>query len=466
MAISSIGVGSGLPIDQILTDLRKSENIALELVQQRQIQETSRFSAYGSIKSSLEAFKNAAEKLGKIETIGAMRASSSSETISVSTTEKAIAGQYKLTVNSLASSQTLTAQGQADRTSAIGTGGTISVTLGNGDTHTLDLTEGTSLNDIVKAINADDKLGISATIINDGSDTPHRLMLTARDTGTDAAVTEISVTGNDDLQNLLGYSSDGTHNLVEQAAQNASVYINGAPEDGGIAITSQGNKLDDVIEGVTLTLTKASDDPVTITVSQDTSVATEAVNTFVKAYNTLQTTIRNLTSYDVESQKSSALTGDSLARRVQTQMRQAISFSSDSGTIHSLSDLGIVTDNYQNGTLKVDSEKLSAALKDNLGEITNLFVGENGLSKHILNAADPFLRSGGYIANAQEGSTEASKRLDKQFEATSDRIDATIEMYRQQFVGLDSTLAQMNSISSYLTQQLSMLGNLSKESSK
>ncbi|MFC3338476.1 flagellar filament capping protein FliD [Paracandidimonas soli] len=467
MAISSIGVGSGLPIEQILSDLRKSENVALELVQNRQIQETNRFSAYGTIKSALEAFKNAAEQLGKPGTIGAMKSSSNSEAIGVSTSEKAIAGQYRLTVNTLASAQSLTTQGQADRTSNIGSGGSISITLGDGTVQTLDLSgKGTSLNDLVKAINADDKLGVSATIINDGSDAPFRLMLTSRTTGTDAAVTEISVSGNSELQGLIGFSSGGTHSLTEQAAVNASVYVNGSPENGGIAITSQSNQLDDVIEGVKLTLTKASADPVTITVSRDDTAATTAVNAFVKAYNSLQTTIRNLTTYDTEAQKGSALTGDSLARRVQSQMREAIGFSTDSGAMRSLSDLGIVTDDYTIGTLKVDSEKLEKALKENLGDITNLFVGDKSLTKAITNAADPFLRSDGYIASAQEGSTEALKRLEKQFQSTSERIDATIEAYRQQFIGLDKTLAQMNSLSTYLTQQLSMLSNLGKESSK
>lgn len=466
MAMSSIGVGSGLPIEQMLTDLRKSENIALELVQNRQIQETNRFSAYGSIKSALESFQKAAEQLGKSSTLGAMKATSNNESITVKSSEKAIAGQYRLTVNTLASAQSLTTQGQADRTSEIGSGGVISFTQGDGTVKTLDLAgQGTSLNDLVKAINADDSLGVSATIINDGSGTPFRLMLSARDTGTDAAVTEISVSGNSALQDLIGFSSAGGHSLTEQAAVNASVYVNGSPDEGGIAITSQSNQLNDVIEGVELTLTKAGPDPVTISLTRDDSVATKAVNAFVDAYNTLQTTIRNLTSYDADSQSGSALTGDSLARRVQSQMREAISFSSSSGDVASLADLGIVVDDFVAGTLKVDNDKLSAALKENQGDLVNLFVGDKGLSKYVLDRIDPFLRSDGYIANAQDGSNETLKRLDKQFEATSSRIDATIEAYRQQFIGLDKTMAQMNSLSSYLTQQLSMLSNIGKESS-
>src|SRR5690606_39414663 len=107
MAVSSIGVGSGLPLDQLLTDLRNSENQALALIQTRQVSAQNRLSAYGNIQSSIEALKTAAEKIGKAETLDALKTSTASEAFTASATHKAIAGQYSVQVNTLAKAQTL-----------------------------------------------------------------------------------------------------------------------------------------------------------------------------------------------------------------------------------------------------------------------------------------------------------------------------------------------------------------------
>src|SRR3546814_12738695 len=72
MAISSIGVGSGLPLDTLLAQLRASENQALGLIESRAPTVQSRLSGYGSIKSSIDELKTASEALGKPETFGAL----------------------------------------------------------------------------------------------------------------------------------------------------------------------------------------------------------------------------------------------------------------------------------------------------------------------------------------------------------------------------------------------------------
>src|SRR5690606_14298803 len=108
---------------------------------------------------------------------------------------------------------------------------------------------------------------------------------------------------------------------------------------------------------------------------RDDAVATTAVNNFVNAYNALQSTIKSLTAYDVDSQSSAALTGDSLARRAQTQVRDAINSLAANGI--TLADIGIKTD-PTTGQLSVDTEKLNVALKDDRANVQELFAGETG----------------------------------------------------------------------------------------
>src|SRR5690606_5778276 len=223
--------------------------------------------------------------------------------------------------------------------------------------------------------------------------------------------------------------------------------------------------VEDAIEGVSLNLQSlTNDDSVAITIARDDSTATKAIKGFVDAYNTLQNTIKSLTSYDVENQQASALTGDSLARRVQSHTRVALNVFADSGTLRNLSQLGITTD-PANGNLKIDDDKLNAALQDNLPELTKLLSGENGLSQRMVSTTTQYLEKDGFIDNINLSIENNIKQLDEQMLRAQERIDLKMDNYRRQFTQLDVMINQMNGISSYLTQQLSMLSNLNNNNS-
>lgn len=462
MAISSIGVGSGLPLEELLSDLRKSENYALTAIQSRQIQAESRLSAYGTLKSSIDALQTAAKALTNDSTYGALKTSVTGDAITASASSKAIPGDYSIQVMNLATSQTIISNGVADREAKMGSGGTINITMQGGVAKTIQLSDdATSLNDIVAAINADKDLGFTATVVNDGNpDNPHRLLLTSKETGEAANATAISITGNDNpaLAALFDFP-DPMPAYQWQNGVDARIKIN------GLEVSSASNTLEDAIEGVTLTLnrtTTEATDANKLSVATNDGVTADAIKKFVSAYNDLQNTIKSLTSYDIENQRSSALTGDSLARRLQSDVRNALSVVEPGSVIHSLSQLGITT-NITTGRLDIDDAKLNEALKDNMGEVKNLLAGTEGLGNRMIAVADRFSRSDGLISNTTEGINKNITDLQRQYEVTADRIDAKMATYRQQFTALDSMVAQMNSVSSYLSQQLSMLSNLGND---
>lgn len=465
MAISSIGVGSGLPLEDLLKNLRNSENQSLALIQSRATTVQNRLSGYGTIKSSIEALKTASEALGKAETFGALKTSVNNEAFTATATAKAIAGQYSVEVLNLASPQTLMGASQADRSTVLATDAVdtvkIKVELVDGTFKEITLNKAdTSLEGIAKAINGESGAGVNATLIQGtkaGDASPsHHLLLTAKKTGDQAAVKTITVEGSAALQSAIGFTTAAPGTFTETAAQNASLSIN------GIKVESQSNTVENGIDGVTLNLVKKTTEAAVMTLTKDNTVASKAIDTFVSAYNNLQNIIKTLTSYNADNQTSAALTGDNLARNVQSQVRDALNVAGSSGAIRSLSQMGITTD-PKDGTLKVDSTKLAAALKDNMVDVEKLLSGENGISKKLAAVADTFVKSGGLISSATDGMTTTLKSLEKQYQATSDRIDAKMENYRKQFTALDSMVAKMNSTSSYLTQQLSMLGNMNDQ---
>lgn len=459
-SISSLGI-SGLPLDQLLTDIRKSENQALALIQDRQKAAETKLSAYGKLKDSVSALQKAAETIGKADTFGTSKVSTGSEAISAKAGTNAIAGNYNVKVNSLATSQTLVYAGQTDRDAAIGSGGTLKITI-DGEVKELDLSGGTSLNDIMKAINNDKDIGVDATIVNDGSDEPFRLLLTNRETGVANAATKIEVDGNNELNNFLAFDADdpgANAGISVQNATDANLEIN------GIEITSATNTIKDVIDGVELTLNETTDEAVSLKVAKDNDATKKAISSFVSAYNSMLDTIKSLTSYDVENQQASALTGDSLARNIQSRIHGAINGGFDPASGTNLSQIGITTD-PKTGEFKIDDKLLDKALADNPEGVKALFSSETGIGKSVTTAAESFTRSGGVFTIQTDGLNTTIKNIQKQYETAAARIDQRMDMYQTQFSQLDAMVSQMNSLSGYLMQQFDALNSINSQSRK
>lgn len=450
--VNSLGL-SGLPLSSLLESLRTNESQILNTIKDRQTAAETKLSAYSKLKDAVSAFQKAAQAVGKADSFGAIAVKTGSEAISATTSSSAIPGQYSIQVDKLASAQTLVYAGQADRTADIGTGGTLKITI-NGEEKSIDLSgKGTSLDSLVVAINADKDIGVNATIVNDGTPgSQYRLLLTSRETGAQNAVTNIAVDGNADLESFLGYAGGGsTAGVTVQDATNAEFSIN------GIAVTSQSNTVENVIDGVKLTLNQTTTSAANLTLTRDDSVPKKAVEDFVKAYNSLLDTVGTLTKYTVGADKpSSPLTGDSLARSVQTRMRDALSGAIDSANGTTLSKIGVTTD-PKTGKLSIDDAKLTKALSEDLDNVKSLFTGASGVGTRVDQTAETFTRAGGLFSTATDGLNKTISDIKKQYDATSDRIDQRMETYRAQFTQLDTMVSQMNSLSSYLSQQLSAL---------
>lgn len=235
------------------------------------------------------------------------------------------------------------------------------ITLGAGDQ---------SLQGIRDAINKAD-MGVTATIVSDGSTNPFHLVLTSNKTG-EATSMKISVGGEDGLPGdpaiaaLLGYDPTGVQGMTQTAgAQSTLLNMN------GIEIKSDSTSVTDAIQGVTLDVTGIGSS--TLTVSKDTASITTAVNDFIKAYNELNKTIGTLTKYNAETQKGGVLQGDASVRAIQSQLRKQISsvVEGSGGKLNSLSQIGIAF--QQDGSLKVDSTKLNKAITENAAEFGGLF---------------------------------------------------------------------------------------------
>jgi len=450
-SITSLGSGSGLDLENILKQLQTAEETRLTQITNRQSSFETRISAYSKVQSAVEAVQKAAASLSDTATLGAVKNTVSGDGLTVKTAAGAVPGNYKIAITDLASAQTLKSGAVEDRGAQMDAGGSIQITLAGGDTATVELGSDTSLNGVAKAINSSDEAGVRATIITDGNGDSY-LMLTSKETGEKAAVQSIT-SDNAKVQEVIGYQRGGTSAMTEQqAAKNAQITVN------GIAIESQSNTIGDAIDGVTLelTATTAADEFVTVSVTSDPSVLSKAVKSFVDAYNALQTTIANLTAFDVEAETQSALTGDGTTRGIQSSMAAALRVVGGEGTLRTLSQLGITT-NPTTGKLELDQTKLDKALADNPADAARLFGGPGGLAERMKTATEGILGDKGSIKTRTEGLQETVDMLKDQYDRTKLSIDATMNNYRTQFARLDALVAQMNSTSEYLTKQFDAL---------
>jgi flagellar hook-associated protein 2 len=453
--VTSLGSGSNLPLQDILTQLQDSEEQQLTLIKNQQSLVTAQISAYGQLQSAITGLQTAAKTLADPSTYAATKATVTGEDFTATTKTGAIASTYTVQVEQLATGQSLQSGAFTSRTAPIGAaGGTITVTV-NGKANTVTLGTDTSLNGVASAINSSDTIGMRATVINDGNGNSY-LLLAAKDTGTKAAITSI-VASDSTLNGKIGYTAGSSSPMTETTvAQDAKLKIN------NVEVTSGSNTVTDAIDDVTLTLTAASNTPNTLGMTIDTSAQSNAVHAFVTAYNTLRNLISADTAFDTADDTSSVLTGDATVRSVQSTMASALRVLT-SGNIGTIQDLGITTDTTTpNGLLSVDDITLTNALTANPGDAQEILGGTSGLGALMSAATDNLIGSDGILASRTDGLNQTAKTLKDNFDTASDRIDADIANLRAKFVALDSFVAQMNSTSTYLTQQFASLSQSTK----
>lgn len=451
MAISSLGIGSGLDLNGILTSLMEVEQQPLIALQKKEFSSQSRISSLGTLRSALASLQSAAATLapdiGKtaVEKYQTLRATASDSSIATATVSTgAIATSYSLTNITLAKAEQIRKSGSDLTIPAVGSNGTLSIQIGGPSADTVDVsvTGGSTLSDIATAINGA-KAGVTASVINDG--TTDHLILTADATG---AANTIKVTGSTGWESF-DYST-GTANswTLRQAATSASVDIN------GLTVTSDTNTIENSISGVSISLLKESASGTSLSVSMDNSTnLTSALTTFVKAYNASAATIRELGAYNAETKVAGALQGDSTWRSAQNQVvNMLLTTAGGSSAYQTLTDIGVTI--QTDGSLKLDSAKLTKAISTDFDNVAGL-VGKIG--KAFNDGINSIIGATGTLTSATENTNRVIKDLQSRQDALELRLQQTQARYKKQFAALDTMLAGLNSTSSWLSQQLASL---------
>ena len=453
MAISSPGVGSGLDVNGIVSQLMAVERQPLLRLDQKEAQAQAQISAYGSLKSALAELQDSLSTLKEITTFQATKATASeSEILSVSSTTSAVTSSYNVTVNRLAQQHKLGSSEFASDATFGGVAGDELTVTASGKSFTLDLSTAMTLSEIQQAINVEsNETGVAAGLIT-GDGGNQTLVLTSGETGYDNRI-EIAFGGTIDAATfnfaMLNHDEEGVV-LASENELDASMTVD------GVAVTRGSNNIDDVVEGVEFGLQGLGQSSVSI--GRDSSVAESAVQAFIEAYNGVKEQLANARTNGISN---------SLFRGVEAQLRGVLNNSLGSlGEYAYLSEFGI-TSSAGSGELELESEKLISALEENRESVIAFFSDEDsGFAVGMENMLEGYLKSGGTLDSVVRGANDKVDSIERSRDSMERRLEMIEQRYLDQFGALDTLMANMTTTSEYLASQLDMLSNMVSNQNK
>ena len=417
---------------------------------------TTQISALGTLKGALSTFQSSLSAVDSANAFQVETANSSAPTVFTATASNgAPAGTYNVTVSALATAQQLLSNPVSGAT--VGTG-TLQLSLGSSSFSVKVDSSNDTLAGLATAINsAAGNPGIAATVL-EGSDGAH-LLLSSSQTG---AANTIQVTETDGGNALaaLTYGPANTANYAQEAAaQDAAFSIS------GVSFTSPSNTVSSAMSGVSLSLlglsptsgTPPTATPATLSISNDTSTISGNIQNFVSAYNTLQTTLASLGGFDSSTGTAGPMMGDAALEGIQNQIKQALYSVVNTGspTYNTLASIGITTN--KDGSLSVNTSKLSAALNSNFSAVSQLFGSSSGVAASLSTDITSALGLNGSITAEGQTLTAQENSLTNQSDQLQTQMAALQTTLTQQYSALNALLSSLQSTSSYLSQQFATL---------
>ncbi len=461
MTVSFGGLATGLDTNALIDAMMEAERLPVTRMEADKVWLNNRLSAFQEFDGKLNGFLDNIQDLGNRDDYYSRQISQSSqEFLSTTVSNDALVDtSYQVEVQSLAQVQKSYSNAVDGAGNDIGFSSKTDQILGTGSfvisvdgvDHAIELTsENNSLEGLMTAIN-DADIGISASIINDGTDSPYRLTFTGQDVGSAFTVDSSGLTG--------GTESFSTFEVSQPATQ-AHIVVD------GLDIYSDSNTLSEAIPGVTLDLLNAEVGTTTnISISKDNSAIEKNLQSFIDGYNDVVSFVTAQSTYG--DSEGGVLGGDSGLNSIKRHLQDMLtSYTDNSGSFKALSQLGLET--QKDGTIILNTDVLDDAIDSDIDSVVSLLAGEEGGDGGLATSFNDYLESltdssNGLLAGRTESITSNLSRLDDRIEQTELRLAKREETLRAQFNAMEQLVSVMNSESDFLTQQLSSISDLGKD---
>lgn len=428
--------------------------------------------ALGELKTKLTSLKSIVDSFSTINGGGVARqALSSDETVLTATASNAAAsGAYTVAVSQLArngsmsmistnrnyTSTTSVINPDINNGAAASPNRTVSYTLGTGsntETVNITLTNTSTLSEFVTSFNSQSTLA-TASLVNRGtaSSPDYILMVSSKYQGTEKG--SVVCTVGSEVQtagNPGGGAFDGDQSSV---AQDAKFTLNGSTG----TITRSSNIVNDVLTGVTLSLTSTGS--AIVTVGTDNKTTEANVQKYVDAYNDIVSFLagQNQITRQDDGTNVSNTYGPLAKTKVDEDALEAIrqvmasTVATSGRAVRIFADLGVTT--QRDGTLALDTKTLDGALdteSDSVSQVLNSFGDTAGLTGGTI---DQFLRYNGLIDMTVNGNETTIADLNDQISRAQSQISKQATELRSRYARLESTMSQMQSQQSSLKSLL------------
>ncbi len=458
------GLATGLDTGALVDALLQLERRPLTLVENRKADFEREQSLFRDLNTQLLALRDAARALDNQnesltgatldEEFLAYTAASSDEAVVTATASgNASVGSTSVRVLSLASvGRQITTTFASDTDAIASAGETLSIDYGGESS--IDVTVGAggaSLQDLRDLVNADANNGgnVRADVLFDG--TEYRLVLSGVQVG---AANDLSVT--------TTISGAGANPFLDaalaQTASDASLEVLGVP------VTRPGNEIDDVLPGVTLTLTGTNDpgdatDVVQLDVTRDDDAIADKLQALADAYNRVRDFVDEQAAFDAEAGRAGPLSGDATVRGIERQIQTLLGaeYAFEGSPLTFLGEIGLSFD--REGRLVLDREDMATALEQDPVGVRRLLAGDgttDGLATALARALEPITRSGdGTLAVRDDSFADRIAEVDRQIERLEARLEQRELSLVQRFTALESTVARLQAQAGFLSSIVS-----------
>lgn len=447
--ISSVGIGSGLDVKNIVSQLVALEKQPLTQLKAKADNVQAQVSAYGQIKSLVSTLSDAVGSLASLTGWNGVTATSSdSSAVSVSAIGGTSPTLFSVGVTTLAKAKASTSAAITPSGAPVGQG-TLNLSLASGSSVNVEVSAEDTVASIASKINGAGA-GVTATVLTDASG--DRLMLRSADTGVDAAFT-LGVTADvdGDLSNAAGLSRLVAGSTTTQSATDAVATVN------GVTVTSPSNTFANTVAGVTFTAMKVTSTPAEINIARDLSSVKTGIDAFVKAYNEINKAITDATKYDASTKTAGILQGDATALGLQSALRGLLQSGTAGGAFSKLSDVGITQ--QLGGALAINSAKLDAALLKP-DDLKNLFRADtsNALTDGIATKLQTFsagLMTATGLFSTKEASLQKALDTNSANQTKVNERAARVEaQLNKRYSALDAQMASLTALNAYVAQQV------------
>ena len=436
---------NNIDFNTVLTALMNQYSQPLTALQTQQSNVQAQSTTYGTLASQLSTLNDAATALGSSSNVSAFAASSSdSSTASATVTSGSAAqGEYDVVVKQLAKAQvTASASTSPDaNTTVVATGG--SITIGGA---TVTISGSVTLQQLADQINATSGTGVTASVVQSGA-AAYRLVLTSQQTGAANAFTITNgLTGGTGVTftdtNGDGISGNSPADNAQQALD-ADFFVN------NVEIVSNSNTVTTAIPGVTLQLSQQNpSETVAINVTASGSSLQSSLQSFISAYNTLQSW--------VTSQQQAAAGGDqtsighqSLLRGLTQQLNAALQGTYGTGVFQHLAEIGV--EFTQTGTLQLNTAVFNSAVSQNPGAVQSLVSGTSEAFDSVSSMITQYTQTNGLISLAQQALTSEATQLGTQITNMQNRLNIEKASLQAEFTAADTAISTLQSQSTSLS---------------